>query len=93
MELAQEQLETLHLEAGFHWADVARILGILESTIRRGRHRFGFPVVRDVEFFDICDEELDSHVHQILRSTQGSGRRFAEGGLGHRGLRIFREDA
>lgn len=50
LELAQEQLETLHVEAGFRWADVARILGISERTICRSRHEFWFPVGQDVEF-------------------------------------------
>lgn len=90
LELAQEQLETLHVEAGFRWADVARILGISERTICHSRHEFWFPVGQDVEFFYIWEEELDNLVRQILRSTQGSGRRFVEGGLRYRGLCIQR---
>ena len=88
--LAREQLETLHGEAGFRWADVARILNISERTVRRRRLEFGLPVGRDVEFSDISDEELDSHVRQILRTTPRSGRRFVQGGLRNRGLRIQR---
>ena len=33
--LAREQLETLHGDVGFRWADVARILSISERTLRR----------------------------------------------------------
>ena len=86
--LAREQLETLHGEAGFQWADVARILNISERTICRRRLEFGLPVGRDVEFSDMSDEELDSHVRHILRTTPRSGRRFMQGGLRNRGLRI-----
>ena len=71
--LAREQLETLHGEAGFRWADVARILNILERTVRHRRLEFGLPVGRHVEFSDISDEELDSHVRHILRTTPRSG--------------------
>ena len=47
--LAQEQLrETLHKEAGFRWADVARILGVSERTVRRRRLEFGLPVGRHI---------------------------------------------
>lgn len=88
--LAQEQLETLHGEAGFRWADVARILGVSERTVRRRRLEFGLPVGRGVEFNVISDEELDSHVRHILRTTPSSGRRFVQGGLRNRGLRIQR---
>jgi len=75
--LAQEQLETLHGEAGFRWADVAGILGVSELTVRR--RRLGLPVGRDVEFNVISDEELDSHVRHILKrmSDNSPQRQFA----------------
>ena len=44
------------------------------------------------EMWDLMssDEELDSHVRHILRTTPSSGRRFVQGGLRNRGLRIQR---
>ncbi len=90
LQLAQEQLETLHGEAGFRWADVARILGISERTVRRRRHQLELPVGREVGFSDISDEELDTYVRQILRTTPSSGRRFVDGALRYRGMRVQR---
>ena len=76
------------MEAGFRWADFAIILNISERAIRCRRRQFGLPVGRDVEFSDISDEELDSHVRHILRTTPRSGQHFVQGGLRNRGLRI-----
>ena len=39
---------------------------------------------------NISDEGLDSHIRHILRTTPRSGRRFVQGGLRNRGLRIQR---
>lgn len=41
--LAQEQLETLHGEAGFRWANIAGILGVSERTVCLRRLEFGLP--------------------------------------------------
>lgn len=38
----------------------------------------------------LSDEELDTYVRQILRTTPSSGRRFVEGGLRYKGLCIQR---
>ena len=50
LQVLQEQLETLHNAAGFRWADVGRILGISERTLRRHRHEFVLPVGMGEDF-------------------------------------------
>lgn len=70
--MLQEQLETLHNAAGFRWADVGRILGISERTLRRRRHEFGLPVGTGEDFSDVSDNELDFNVWDTKRwSTPG----------------------
>ena len=88
--ITEDQLTTLHNDAGFRWADVARTLGVSERTLRRRRHQFGLAVGRGIDFTDISDNDLDRHVHEILRTTPSSGQRLVEGGLRNRGLRIQR---
>ena len=44
LQILQEQLQTLHNDAGLRWADIGRILGISERTLRCRRHEFGLPV-------------------------------------------------
>ena len=85
-----QQLNALHNEAGFRWADVSRILGVSERTIRRRRHEFGIAVGRQIAFSDISDNDLDNHVREILTMTPSSGGRLVEGGLRSRGLHIQR---
>ena len=90
IQVTEEQLTTLHNDAGFRWADVAGILGVSERTLRRRRHQFGLAVGRGVDFTDISNNDLDNHVSEILRTTPSSGQRLVEGGLRNRGLRIQR---
>ncbi len=90
MHVTPEQLNVLHNEAGFRWADVSRILGVSERTIRRRRHEFGLAVGRQIVFSDISDNDLDNHVREILSMTPSSGERLVEGGLRSRGLHIQR---
>ena len=89
LQILQEQLQTLHNDAGFRWADIGRILGISEITLRRRRHEFGLPVGVGEDFSDINDD-LDEYVREILEVTSRAGRRLVEGGLRQRGLRIQR---
>ena len=90
LQILQEQLQTLHNDAGFRWADIGRILGISEITLRRRRHEFGLPVGVGEDFSDISNNDLDEYVREILEVTPSAGRRLVEGGLRQRGLRIQR---
>ena len=44
LQVLQEHLQTLHNDAGFRWANIRRILGISDQTLRRQRHEFGLQV-------------------------------------------------
>ena len=90
LQILQEQLQTLHIDAGFRWADIGRILGISERTLRRRRHEFGLPVGMGEDFSDVSNDDLDECVREILEVTPSAGRRLVEGGLRQRGLRIQR---
>ena len=91
LQVLQEHLQTLHNDAGFRWADIGRILGISDRTLRRRiRHEFGLPVGMGEHFSDITDDELDVNVREILQATPNAGQRLVEGGLRHRGVRIQR---
>jgi hypothetical protein len=88
--VTQEQLNILHNTAGFRWADIGRILGVSERTIRRRRHQFGLVVGRETAFSNISDNDLDNLVREILITTPSSGGRLVEGSLRSRGLCIQR---
>ena len=90
LQILQEQLQTLHNDASFRWADIGRILGISERTLRRRRHEFGLPVGVGEDFSDVSNDDLDEHVRKILEVTPSAGQRLVEGGLRQRGLRIQR---
>ena len=90
LQMLQEQLQTLHDDASFRWADIGRILGISERTLRRRRHEFGLPVGVGEDFSDVSNDDLDEHVREILEVTPSAGQRLVEGGLRQRGLRIQR---
>lgn len=90
LQMLREQLQTLHNDAGFRWADIGRILGISERTLRRRRHEFGLPVGVGEDFSDVSNGDLDEYVREILEVTPSAGRRLVEGGLRQRGLRIQR---
>ena len=90
LQILQQQLQTLHNDAGFRWADIGRILGISERTLRRRRHEFGLPVGVGENFSDVSNDDLDEYVREILEVTPSAGQRLVEGGLRQRGLRIQR---
>ncbi|XP_073229075.1 uncharacterized protein [Porites lutea] len=90
LQILLEQLQTLHDDASFRWADIGRILGISERTLRRRRHEFGLPVGVGEDFSDVSNDDLDEHVREILEVTPSAGQRLVEGGLRQRGLRIQR---
>ena len=88
LQILQQQLQTLHNDAGFRWADIGRILGISERTLRRRRHEFGLPVGVGENFSDVSNDDLDEYVREILEVTPSAGQRLVEGGLRKRGFRI-----
>ena len=90
LQVLQEHLQTLHNDAGFRWADIGRILGISDRTLRRRRHEFELPVGMGEHFSDVTDDELDVNVREILQVTPNAGQRLVEGGLRHRGVLIQR---
>ena len=90
LQVLQEQLQTLHNDAGFRWANIGRILGISDRSLRHRRHEFGFPVGMAEHFSDITDDELDVNVREILEATPNAGQCLIEGGLRRRGVCIQR---
>ena len=83
LQILQRQLQTLHNNASFRWADIGRILGILERTLHRRRHEFGLPVGVGENLSDVSNDDL---VREILEVTPSAGQRLAVGGLRQRGL-------
>ena len=80
LQVLREHLQTLHNDAGFCWADIVRILGIWDRTLRRRRHEFGLSVGMGEHFSDITDDELDVNVRQILQAIPNAGNaRWKEG--------------
>ena len=90
LQILQQQQQTLHNDAGFRWADIGRILGISERTLRRRRHEFGLPVGVGENFTDVSNDDLDEYVREILEVTPSAGQRLVEGGLRQMGLRFQR---
>ena len=90
LQILQQQLQTLHNDAGFRWADIGRILGISERTLRRRRHEFGSPFGVGENFSDVSNDDLDEYVREILEVTPSAGQRLVEGGLRQRSLRFQR---
>ena len=90
LQILQQQLQTLHNDAGFRWADIGRILGISERTLRRRRHEFGLPVGVGENFSDVSNDDLDKYVREILEVKPSAGQRLVKGGLRQRGLPIQR---
>ena len=90
LQILQQQLQTLHNDAGFRWADTGRILGISERTLRHRRHEFGLPVGVGENFSDVSNDDLDEYVREILEVTPSAGQRLVEGGLRQMGLRLQR---
>ena len=90
LQILQEQLQTLHSDGGFRWADIGRILGVSERTLRRRRHEFGLPVGVGEDFSDVSNDDLEEYVREILEVTPSAGQRLVEGGFRQKGLRIQR---
>ena len=89
LDVSQELLETLHFQVGFSWSQIARNLGISESTLRRRRRSFQIPSSQQ-SFSNIRDNALHQIVHEILHVTPRIGYRLVQGALRQRGLHIQR---
>ena len=71
LQILQQQLQTLHNDASFRWADIGRILEISERTLRHRRDEFGLPVGVE-ENFSVSNDDLDEYVGETKRwSTPG----------------------
>ena len=71
LQILQQQLQTLHNDASFRWADIGRILEISEGTLRHRRHEFGLPVGVE-ENVSVSNDDLDEYVGEAKRwSTPG----------------------
>ena len=81
LQILQQELQTLHNDADFRWADIRRVLGISGRTLRRRRHEFGLLVGVGENFSDVSNDNLDEYVRAILEVTPSAGQRLIEGGL------------
>lgn len=84
--LDYEQVEGL-VSMGFNWKQISDLLSVSERTLRRWRANVDF----SVSYTNMDDDELDSHLRQILRSCPSMGERMAGGALRARGIRIQRQ--
>ena len=80
LDVSQELLETLHFQVGFSWSQIARNLGISESTLRRRRRSFQIPSSQQ-SFSNISDNALHQIVREILHVTPRIGYRLVQGAL------------
>lgn len=88
LHVSEELLGTLHSQVGFSWSQIARDLGISESTIRRRRRLFQMPSQQ--VFSNIENSVLDRLVREILDVTPRIGYRLIQGALRQRGLHVQR---
>ena len=91
LDVSPDVLETLHDQIGFSCAEIARNLGISESTIRRRRRSLGVGSTNSRSVYStISNDDLDQMVRSILRVTPRIGYRLVQGALRRRGLHIQR---
>ena len=90
--VSPEVLETLHDQIGFSWAEIARNIGICESTICRRRRSLGVGSTNSRSVYSaIGSDDLDQIVRSALRVTPRIGYRLVQGSaLRRRGLHIQR---
>ena len=87
--IRHQQLDALHRDCGFCWNDIACILRVSDSTLRRRRDEFGMRVVGR-KFSNIPDTELDNLVHQVREVTASADLRMVQGSLRQGGLVVQR---
>ena len=91
LDVSPDVLETLHDQIGFSWAEIARNLGISESTIRRRWRSLGVGSTNSRSVYStISNDDLDQMVRSILRVTPRIGYWLVQGALRRRGLHIQR---
>ena len=83
--IAQEQLEYL-LSIGLSCPDIADVLGVSLSTVRRRMNEFGLSIT--ALYSNINDYELDTLVREIMQEFPNCGYRLMHGHLLHRGHRV-----
>ena len=89
--ISQDKLQALHVGAGFHWADIARSLGVSERTLMRHRRELQmFDTDHDNNFAVMINRELHHLTRGILHVTPGIGYRLIQGALRQRGLCLQR---
>ena len=81
----QEQLE-LFLECGFTVPEMASMLGISVSTVKRRMTEYSLSVRQT--YSNLSEEDLDGHVSEVLRLFPNCGYRRMLGFLSTRGLRV-----
>ena len=79
--VTREQLECLR-DTGLSWRKIASFFGIHERTLLRRRAELNLLE----NFSSISDEELDTHIADILRATPFAGESLIRGSLLGRGI-------
>lgn len=69
LQILQEQLQNLHKDDSFRWADIGRILEISKRTFCHRRLEFGSPVGVGEDFSDVSNDDLDEYVREIFEVT------------------------
>ncbi len=87
-EVNKEQLE-FFVERRFTVSEMARLTNVSLRTIERRLSEFGISLRRN--YSDICDEDLDNVVRDIIRNFPNTGYKRMKGFLLQRGLTIQQE--
>ena len=85
-DITKDQIEQLR-DTGMNWKTIAAFLGVSERTLSRRRIEYG---IFD-SFSEISDEELDTHIENILHLTPYSGEVYVIGSLKARNVNVQRE--
>lgn len=83
--VSQEQLEFL-VGLGFSTVNIASLLGVSESTVKRRLSDFGIPVRGS--YTELTDDQLDAVILSILQDFPNTGYKRMTGFLRSRGLRV-----
>ena len=88
IEITKEQLEFLR-SMHFNWSDIATLLGVSVSTITRKRREHQLND-ESPQWTALSDEELDSIVREISKTTPNLGERRLMGAIRSRNIHIQR---
>lgn len=75
------------LRLGFNWQGISSLFGIDRRTLFQHRQHLG---IGPLEFADLSNYELNTHVRQILQRTPNAGENYILGSLRSRHIRIQR---